>query len=158
MKLIGKYGLKNKREAWRVQLTVARIRKAARELLTLDPKDPRRLFEGEALIKRMLRYGLINQEEKNLDFVLGITDYKMLERRLQTLIFKTKQANSIHHARVLIRQRHIRVGKRLVNSPSFLVRIDSEKNVDFANTSPLGGGRPGRRKRKMAKSKANKAA
>ena len=39
-----------------------------------------------------------------------------------------------------------------------MVRIDSEKNVDFANTSPLGGGRPGRRKRKMAKSKANKAA
>ena len=36
MQLIGKYGLKNKREVWRVQLTLARIRKAARELLTLD--------------------------------------------------------------------------------------------------------------------------
>ena len=36
MQLIGKYGLKNKREVWRVQLTLARIRKAARDLLTLD--------------------------------------------------------------------------------------------------------------------------
>ena len=38
----------------------------------------------------------------------------------------------------------IRVGKRLVNSPSFLVRVESEKNIDFASTSPLGGGRAGR--------------
>ena len=44
--LIGKFGLKNKRELWRVQLSLAKIRKAARELLTLEEKDPRRLFEG----------------------------------------------------------------------------------------------------------------
>ncbi len=31
-----------------------------------------------------------------------------LERRLQTLVFKQGLAKSIHHARVLIRQRHIR--------------------------------------------------
>jgi small subunit ribosomal protein S9e len=31
------------------------------------------------------------------------------------------------------------------------VRVESEKNIDFAATSPLGGGRPGRVKRKNAK-------
>ena len=36
----------NKREVWRVKLAVARVRKVARTLLTLDEKDPRRLFEG----------------------------------------------------------------------------------------------------------------
>ena len=46
LKLIGEYGLRNKREVWRVKYTLAKIRKAARELLTLDEKDPRRLFEG----------------------------------------------------------------------------------------------------------------
>jgi hypothetical protein len=36
-------------------------------------------------------------------------------------------AKSVHHARVLIRQRHIRVGKQMVNVPSFVVRLDSQK-------------------------------
>ncbi|POM84984.1 Ribosomal protein S4/S9 N-terminal domain protein [Cryptosporidium meleagridis] len=47
MKLIGEYGLKNKREVWRVQYTLAKIRAAARHLLTLDEKDPIRVFQGE---------------------------------------------------------------------------------------------------------------
>ena len=38
-------------------------------------------------------------------------------------------AKSVHHARVLIRQRHIRVGKQVVNVPSFVVRLDSQKYV-----------------------------
>ena len=44
----------------------------------------------------------------------------------QTLVFKLGLAKSIHHARVLIRQRHIRVGKQIVNIPSFMVRVDSQ--------------------------------
>lgn len=47
LKIIGEYGLRNKREVWRVKYTLAKIRKAARELLTLEEKDPKRLFEGE---------------------------------------------------------------------------------------------------------------
>ncbi len=46
LKLIGEYGLRNKREVWRIRYTLAKIRKAARELLTLEEKDPKRLFEG----------------------------------------------------------------------------------------------------------------
>jgi len=43
------------------------------------------------------------------------------------------------------------VGKNLVNIPSFLVRTDMEKTIDMAPTSPFGGGRIGRTKRKNAK-------
>ena len=50
-------------------------------------------------------------------------------------------------------QRHIRVGKQIVNIPSFMVRTDSQKHIDFAVTSPYGGGRPGRNKRKSIASK-----
>ncbi|MRA94236.1 30S ribosomal protein S4, partial [Bacillus thuringiensis] len=55
LKIIGEYGLRNKREVWRVKFTLAKIRKAARELLTLDEKEPRRLFEGNALLRRLVR-------------------------------------------------------------------------------------------------------
>ncbi|CAO3658565.1 unnamed protein product [Umbelopsis ramanniana] len=152
LKLIGEFGLKNKREVWRVGYTLSKIRRAARELLKLDEKDPRRLFEGNALIRRLVRIGVLDESRMKLDYVLGLKIEDFLERRLQTQVFKLGLAKSIHHARVLIRQRHIRVGKQIVNIPSFIVRLDSQKHIDFALTSPYGGGRAGRVKRKRAKS------
>merc|ERR1719512_376450 len=112
-KVIGEYGLKNKREVWRVQFALAQVRTAARTLLTLDEKDETRIFQGEALLRRMLRLGLLSENEKKLDYVLGLTSAKIMERRLQTKVFKLGLSKSIHHARVLIRQRHIRVGKQI---------------------------------------------
>ncbi len=37
-----------------------------------------------------------------------------------------------------------------------MVRLDSQKHIDFALTSPYGGGRPGRVKRKRAAAAAKK--
>jgi len=154
LKIIGEFGLKNKREVWRVHYTLTRVRKAARELLKLDPKDPKRLFEGEALVRRLHRIGVLDEGKDKLDFVLGLKHQDFMERRLQTQVFKLGLAKSIHHARVLIRQRHIRVGKQIVNVPSFLVRVESQKHIDFALTSPFGGGRSGRVKRKKLRNAA----
>merc|ERR1712211_116882 len=151
LKLIGEYGLRNKREGWRVKYSLALIRSAARELLTLEEKNPRRLFEGNALLRRLVRTGVLSDDRMKLDYVLGLKIEDFLERRLQTQVFKLGLAKSIHHARVLIKQRHIRVRKQVVNVPSFIVRLDSQKHIDFSLKSPLGGGRPGRVKRKNAK-------
>ena len=79
------YALKNKREVWRVQYMLAKIRKAARELLILPEKDPRRLFEGEALVNRMMRLGVLKEQERRLDYVLGLTVPQFLERRLEKI-------------------------------------------------------------------------
>ncbi|GAD92307.1 40S ribosomal protein S9 [Paecilomyces variotii No. 5] len=164
LKIVGEYGLRNKREVWRVQLTLSKIRRAARyvrnpvlgrklntELLTLDDKDPKRLFEGNALIRRLVRVGVLDESRMKLDYVLALKVEDFLERRLQTCVYKLGLAKSIHHARVLIKQRHIRVGKQIVNVPSYMVRLDSQKHIDFALTSPFGGGRPGRVRRKKAR-------
>lgn len=159
--------MRNKREVWRVRLTLAKIRTAARELLTLDEKNPKRLFEGNALLRRLVRIGVLDESRMKLDYVLGLKVEDFMERRLQTQVFKLGLAKSIHHARVLIRHRHIRSGlfnvpfsnitsffvsnrvrKQIVNVPSFIVRLDSQKHIDLALTSPLGGGRPGRVKRR----------
>jgi small subunit ribosomal protein S9e len=108
LKLVGEYGLRNKRELWRVQMVLSKIRNAARTLLTLDDKDTKRIFEGQALMRRMYKYGLLQPEQDKLDYVLALNPQDFLERRLETLVFKLGLAKSIHHARVLIRQRHIR--------------------------------------------------
>merc|ERR1712188_25227 len=117
---MGRYQLrnfskKNKREIWRVRLALAKIRGIARTLLTKDEKDPKRMFEGQALMRRMIRYGILDEDKQRLDYVLGLSLENFMERRLQTLVFKRGLAKSIHHARVLIRQRHIRVGRQIVN-------------------------------------------
>ncbi|KAE8662652.1 40S ribosomal protein S9-2 [Hibiscus syriacus] len=104
LRRVGEYGLRCNRELWRVQYALSRIRNAARDLLTLDEKNPRRIFEGEALLRRMNR-----------------------------------------------------VGRQVVNIPSFMVRVDSQKHIDFSLTSPFGIGRPGRVKRRNQRAAAKKA-
>jgi small subunit ribosomal protein S9e len=149
LKLIGEYGLKNKREVWRVQYTLAKIRAVARQLLTLPEKDPKRIYEGGALLRRLAKVGLLAEGENKLDYCLALSVEKCLDRRLQSRVFSFGLAKSIHHARTLIRQRHIRVGKRMVTIPSFMVRLDSEKHIDVAPSSSLVTGM-GRIKRKRA--------
>ena len=95
-------------ELWRVQHALSRIRNNARMLLTLDEKNQCRIFEGEALLRRINRYGSLDKSQNKLDYVLALTVENFLEQRLQTLVFKSGMAKSIHHARVLIRQKHIR--------------------------------------------------
>ncbi|EIM21109.1 40S ribosomal protein S9 [Wallemia mellicola] len=154
LKLAGEYGLRNKREIWRIAFTLSKIRRAARELLKLDEKDPKRLFEGNALIRRLVRIGVLDESRMRLDYVLALKIEDFLERRLQTVVFKAGLAKSIHHARVLIVQRHVSVANQIVNVPSFTVRLDSQRYVDFSATSPYGGGREGRVKRKRARAAA----
>merc|ERR1711998_202799 len=150
LKLVGEYGLRNKREGWRVKLALAKIRKAARELLTLDDKNPKRLFEGNALLRRLVRIGVLDEDKMKLDSVLDLKVENFMERRLQTQVFKLGLAKSIHHARILVKQRHICVRKQVVTTPSFIVRLDSQKHLHRSTKSPYGGGRPGRVKRKRA--------
>lgn len=66
------------------------------------------MFEGNALIRRLVRIGVLDESRMRLDYVLALKIEDFLERRLQTQVFKSGLAKSIHHARTLIRQRHIR--------------------------------------------------
>ncbi|KAF8377387.1 hypothetical protein HHK36_030764 [Tetracentron sinense] len=55
------------------------------------------------LLLRLTIYVLLDGSQNKLDYVLALTVENFLERRLQTLVFKSGMAKSIHHARVLIR-------------------------------------------------------
>ncbi|CAE6423242.1 unnamed protein product [Rhizoctonia solani] len=150
----GEYGLRTKRETWRISLVWSKILRAVCELLKLGTKDPKHIFEGNALVCRLVRIDVLDKTCMRLDYVLALIIAGFLERRLQIQVL----AKSIHHTRVLIRQRHIRVGKIIVDVPSFVVRFDSQKHIDFAITSPYGGGRKGRVHRKHAAAASRKNA
>jgi len=156
LKIVGEYGLRNKREVWRVQLTLSKIRRAARwvlpehsnhatailtivcsQLLTLDEKDPKRLFEGNALIRRLVRVGVLDESRMKLDYVLALKVEDFLERRLQTCVYKLGLAKSIHHARVLIRQRHIRyvIKRRPVDVQSLTILAVSASKLSMSHHS-----------------------
>merc|ERR1711973_775538 len=104
---------------------------------------------------RLVRTGVLDEQRMKLDYVLVLKPEDFLERRLQTVVYKLGLAKSYHHARVLIRQGHIRVRKQIVNVPSYIVRLDSQKHINLAINSPYAGGKPSRVKRKkLAKAAA----
>ena len=154
LRVVGEFGLKNKRELWRVHYTLSKIRKAARELLTLPEDDIKRKFEGAALLRRLTRLGVLDENQQKLDYVLSLTASDLLNRRLQTQVFKSQLAKSVHHARTLISHRHISMDGQLIDQPSLLVWSESEKGITYAPNSVLTTEKPGRKLR--LKQKAGK--
>ena len=98
----------------------------------------------------MVRLEWLLESSRKLDYVLGIATAEIMEWRLQTKVFELDLAKSSQHARVFTRQRHTRAGKHICDMASFVVRLDSEKHIDFALASPFGGDRPGQVRRKRA--------
>jgi len=135
MELVGTYGLRNKRELWKAQTLLRKIRQRAKALLSLPP-EVRKVREKE-LIRKLYKMGLLESENATLDEVLGLNVSSILERRLQTIVYRKGLAKTIHQARQLIVHGHIAIGGRRVRSPGYLVSRDEEDLIDYAPTSPF---------------------
>ena len=61
----------------------------------------------------------------------------MLERRLQTIVWKKGLARTIYQARQLIVHGHIAIAGRRVTSPGYLVSREEEDRIDYAPGSPF---------------------
>ncbi|MCE4620290.1 MAG: 30S ribosomal protein S4 [Desulfurococcales archaeon] len=134
IELVGKYGLKNKKELWIAATLARKLRHRARQLLSL-PEEERRA-QMEAILERLYEMGLV-ERDATLDDVLGLTAADVLERRLQTIVYKKGLAKSIYQARQLIVHGHIAIGGRRVTSPGYLVRRDEEALIDYSPGSPF---------------------
>lgn len=132
--LMGRYGLRNKRELWIAKTILRRIRASTRKLLALPQEE--RARKGKALIRRLVRAGLLPSEESSLDDVLGLTVEDVLERRLQTIVYRMGLASSLYHARQLIVHGHIAINGRRVRSPGHLVLKDEEDKIGYYSLSP----------------------
>jgi len=134
LKLLGQYGLRNKRELWRHETTLSRFREIARSLLGM-PTEERQKLEKQ-LLDRLNRLGIL-PETAVLDDVLDLSIEDILERRLQTIVFSKGLAKSVHQARQLITHGHIAIEGRRVASPSYLVLRNEEPTIAYAPTSDL---------------------
>lgn len=132
--LMGQYGLRNKKELWRSKTLISKFRGTARSLLSLSVGQQERM--EKELINKLSRLGLL-QETAGLAGVLDLSVADLLERRLQTAVFRKGLAKSLHQARQLIIHGHIALGEKKVSSPSYVLQKEEENELDYASTSPL---------------------
>ena len=129
LRLVGEYGLRNKRELWRAASKLRKYRAQARALFTVTGEKRRQ--EEEKLLKKLYRLGLL-PENATLDDVLRLTVRDFLERRLQTIVYRLGLARTPYQARQFIVHGHVYVGDRKVRSPSYHVMRGEEDQVRLA--------------------------
>jgi len=129
LKLMGEYGLRNKREIWRAASTLKKYRAMARSLFTAVGE--KRAVEEAKLIGKLYRLGLLPQNA-TLDDVLKLTVRDFLDRRLQTVVYRLGLAKTPYHARQLITHGKILVGSKKVRAPSYHVLRGEEENIKLS--------------------------
>ncbi len=134
LKILGEYGLRNKREIWRHKTLLSNYRGIGRSLLGKSADE--RKTQEKQLLGKLNRLGILH-EESQLDDVLDLALDDILARRLQTLVFRRGLSQSIQQARQLIAHGHISIDGQKVSAPSYLVLRDEEEKIEYSPKSPL---------------------
>ena len=137
------YGLKSKREIWKAASVIKRYRREIRVILAeiagLKPSE-HALRKKEAILSALRRRGILREHEggsARLEDVLALTVEDILDRRLQTRVYKKGLANSAKQARQLIVHGHIAVDGRRVTIPSYIVDVEEEKKIGYYGEAPI---------------------
>jgi small subunit ribosomal protein S4 len=134
LKLQGQYGLRNKHELWRHKTTLSKARGIARSLIS-KPIEERAKMENE-LLAQLKKKGIL-QETAVLDNVLDLTIEDVLERRLQTIVFRKGLARTIFQSRQLITHGHVSINNSRVTIPGLLVLKADEATVVYSPESAV---------------------
>lgn len=132
--VLREYTLKNKKEIWKMQSILRKFTSQAKKLSYITTEQVKK--EKEQLIKKLCKLGLIKPTAKPED-VLNLTLKDILERRLQTILFKQNLARTMKQARQFITHHHILINNKLITSPSYLVPLEEENKISFRGGSPL---------------------
>ncbi|MFO8050973.1 MAG: 30S ribosomal protein S4 [Thermoplasmatota archaeon] len=135
--LMIKYGLKNKKEVWRIQSYLRRLRGQARKLQALiRTENEQAIKESDLLLKKCYRLGLLSEGSALVD-VLSIETETILSRRLQTIVYTKGLAQTPKQARQMINHGHIIINDRRVTIPGILVKRNEEGFIDYESNSPF---------------------
>ena len=126
LKTLGAFGLKTKRELWKTQTELSRVRLHARSLLALRQEDRKR--KEPILIQSLSKIGLVDQNS-TLDDVLNLQVTDLLSRRLQTIVQKKLYFKTPYQARQAIVHGHVMIGDSVVTIPSYIVKTEEETKI-----------------------------
>jgi small subunit ribosomal protein S4 len=143
--LAKEFGLVKKREIWRLGSLLSNFKAQAKRLSASRTEQSKK--ETVQLMKRLSSYGLV-AVDSSYDDVLSIPLKKLLERRLQSVLFAKKLAKTMKQARQMITHNHVSVGLKTISSPSYLVKINEENSISFRTVSPFSDDEHPERKRK----------
>ena len=118
--LVRKYALKNKREVWKTLAKVNYYRKRAQALANSP------LEEQEILFGKLNDLGL---KISSIADVLGLKVEDLLNRRLPTVVALRGLASTPKQARQLVAHKKVLIDGKVVNSPSYLVRVHEESAI-----------------------------
>ena len=130
--LIEEYGLKNKREIWKAASTLRRYTSQAKKLILATTDQSK--IEEKGLLEKLYKYNLVKKDAK-IDDVLSLKVKNILDRRLQTIVYKNKLGNTIRQARQFITHGHILINSRKVSIPSYFVSREEEKTLEINKNS-----------------------
>lgn len=130
------YALKNKKEIWKMQAVLKKYTEHAKRLANSGSEQAKK--EKEQMIGKLFKLGLVNKNA-DVDDVLSLNIENVLDRRLQTLVYKRGMANTPKQARQFIVHGHIFIDDRKVNVPSYLVDTNEENKIKFKDGSNLTG-------------------
>ena len=134
LEFLGKYGLRNKREFWKMRTMLGNWRSIARKSRSLSTE--RAAEVQDTLSKKLIRLGVVGPEARFED-VLSLTVEDLLKRRLQTMVFEKGFAKTIYQARQFIVHGHIQVVGKKIDAPSYIVKREEEDFIGYAPSSPL---------------------
>ncbi len=131
--VVGRYGLRNKKELWKARTQLGNYRAQARALLAMEEEE--REAREKLLNDKLVRLGII-EEGTPSDEILGLEVEVILKRRLQTMVLEKGLAGTVHQSRQLIAHRHIAINGRIITSPSYIVPVSEENSISYAPHSP----------------------
>ena len=132
--IVKEYGLNRKYEIWKMNSVLKSLTRQAKSLIAT--KKPQAQKEARQLLTKLHSLGLINKDAQ-IEDVLSLSLKDIMERRLQTLVYRKNLASSARQARQFIVHEHIALGEKTVTAPSYLVPVEEEANIGFSHGSLL---------------------
>ncbi len=114
------FGLKNKKEIWKADAQIKKMREKAKKLIGKAEEDQKALFE---------RLNKIGMDVHSIADILALEKQDYLKRRLQTVVYKKELAQSVKESRQLITHRKVLVDGKVVNKPSYVVPVALEGKI-----------------------------